>query len=185
MTSFVYQLSNLISIFSKYKVCTIISLLDFTYTACSCKIKSLWKGGTNNSFTCDPGLKCAESTRYVSVFCREPTFIFVLNYRLTIGTKKTGKKRTGKKARSSARSIGKQLYLSVSLVDKLAITSCLQSPSIVADTSAFSVRLDIYVCTTLLANNREEENRDDRPSHFLSFSFCFKLSTCCIRPVTR
>ena len=35
---------------------------------------------------------------------------------------------------------------------------------------------------TLLANNREEENRDGRPSHFLSFSYCFKLLTCCIRP---
>ena len=123
-----------------------------------------------------------KSTRYVSVFCQEPTFVFVLNYRLTTGTKKTGKKKTGKKARSSARSIGKQLYSSVSLVDRLAITSCLQSPSIVADMSAFSVRLDNYVCTTLLANNREEENRDGRPSHFLSFSYCFKLLTCCIRP---
>ena len=111
-----------------------------------------------------------KSSRYVSVFCRESTFVFVLNYRLTTGTKKTGKK-----ARSLARSIGKQLYSSVSLVDRLAITSCLQSPSIVADMSAFSVRLDIYVCTTLLANNREEENRDGRPSHFLSFSYCFKL----------
>ena len=90
----------------------------------------------------------------------------------------------GKKARSSARSIGKQLYSSVNLVDRLAITSCLQSPSIVADMSAFSVRLDNYVCTTLLANNREE-NQDGRPSHFLSFSYCFKLLTCCIRPFTR
>ena len=108
----------------------------------------------------------------MSVFCREPTFFFVLNYRLTTGTKKTGKKKTGKKARSSARSIGKQLYSSVSLVDRLAITSSLQSPSIVADMSAFSVRLDIYVCTILLANNREKENRDDRPSHFLVFLSC-------------
>ena len=55
----------------------------------------------------------------------------------------------------------------LSLVVRLAITSCLQSPSIVADESAFSVRIDI--CTTLMANNREEENRDDRLSHFLLF----------------
>ena len=84
-----------------------------------------------------------KSTRYVSVFCRESTFVFVLYYRLTIGTKKTGKKKTGKKACSSPHTIGKQLYSSVSLVVRLAITSCLQSPSIVADMSAFSVRLDI------------------------------------------
>ena len=51
--------------------------------------------------------------------------------RLTTGMKKTGKKKTGKKACSSPHTIGKQLYSSVSL---LAITSCLQSPSIVADT---------------------------------------------------
>ena len=124
-----------------------------------------------------------KSTRYVSVFCRESTFVFVLNYRLTTGTKKTGKKKTGKKACSSPHTIWKQLYLSVSLVVRLAITSCLQSPSIVADMSAFSVRLDIYVCTTLLANNREEENRD-RPSHFLSFSYYLKLPSRCERPVT-
>ena len=109
----------------------------------------------------------------MSALCREPTFVFVLNDRLTTGTKKTGKKKTGKKARSSVSSIGKQLYSSESLVDRLAITSCLQLSSIVADMSAVSVRLDNNVCTTLLANNREEENRDDRPSHFFSFSYYF------------
>ena len=125
-----------------------------------------------------------KSSRYVSVFCRESTFVFVLNYRLTTGMKKTGKKKTGKKACSSPHTIEKQPYSSVSLVVGLANTSCLQSPSIVADMSAFSVRIDIYICTTLLANNREEENRDDRPSHFLSFSYYFKLPSRCVRPVT-
>ena len=56
---------------------------------------------------------------------------------------------------------------------------------LIANMSAFSVRLHIYVCTTLLANNREEENRDVRPSHFLSFSYYFKLLSCCIRPVKK
>ena len=123
-----------------------------------------------------------KSTRYVSVLCRESTFVFVLNYRLTTGTKKTGKKKTGKKGCSSPHTIRKQLYWSVNVSYRLEDTLCLKSPSIVADMPALSIRLDIYVCTKLLANNREEENRDDRPSRFLSFSCFFQLPSCCIQP---
>ena len=123
-----------------------------------------------------------KSTRDVSVFCRDQTFVFVLNYRLTTGTKKTGMKKTGKKACSSPHTIGKQLYSSENASYRLEDTLCLKSPSIVADMSVFSVRLDIYVCTKLSANSREEENRDDRPSHFVSFSYYFKWPSCCIQP---
>ena len=111
-----------------------------------------------------------KSSRYVSIFCRESTFVFVLNYQLTTGTKKTGKKKTGKKACLLPHMIGKQPYSSVSLVLGLVLSSIARYRS-------------RHVSLSCQANNREEENRDDRPSHFLSFSYYFKLPSRCIRSV--
>ena len=79
------------------------------------------------------------SSNIASVICRDLTFVFVLNYRLTAGTKKTGKKKIGKKACSSAYTIRKELYSSVSVPDKLEVTFYLQSSSNLADMSALSV----------------------------------------------
>lgn len=51
--------------------------------------------------------------------------------------------------------------------------------------SAFSVRLDIYVCTKLLANNREEKTRDDTSSLFKALPTILSCLRAAYDPITR